>query len=237
MRFFGTAISALLLCVPLFAQPPATETLQGDISYYEETTYNIWSIRLNSDSDNTSEQTVQQIKRPESVVCHQFDAQGHETVITRYVQRDANVGSIGRDEVGNINFIANEISRTTPDTRTVMTYDDLGERLTKQTWSFNLGDSTQVNTDSGNDTYKYDSDNFLVRYTDSDGMTVKYYYNERGNLIRQTSEWKDGGVLNIVFDDFEYDEYGNWTRCVRKVKDPGEPPRSTKIIERSIIYR
>ena len=45
-------------------------------------------------------------------------------------------------------------------------------------------------------------------------MTVRYYYNERGNLVRQSSEWKDGGVLNYVFEDFEYDDYGNWIRCV-----------------------
>lgn len=234
MRNLVTVISALLFCAPIYSQPQATETLQGPISYYEETTYNLWRMRLNSGTD--SGQTVQEIKRPESIVCHEFDTNGHETVITRYVQRDANVGSIGRDEDGSINFIANEIRRDIPDTRTVMTYDGQGKLQSRKTWSFNLGDSTLVDTESGS-TSKYDSDNFLVRYTDRDGMTVKYYYNDRGNLIRQTSEWKDGGVLNIVFEDFEYDDYGNWTRCLRKVKDPGEPPRSVKIIERKYIYR
>lgn len=237
MRYCFAAISALI-CATICAQPQATETLQGDISYYEETTYNLWSLRLNSPDAGSAEQTVQQIKRPESVTCHRFDTHGRETVITRYVQRDANVGSIGRDDDGNINFIANEISRSTPDTRTLMTYDDHGNLLTRTTWSFNMGDSTLIS--SGTDsigTYRYDSDRFLVRYTDPDGMTVRYYYNERGHLTRQSSEWKDGGVLNIIFEDFEYDDFGNWTRCVRKVKDPGEPPRSVKIVERSYSYR
>ena len=239
MRHLFIVIPALL-CAPMWAQkysstPPATEYLQGNVSYYEETTYNVWSIHLNS---KNGPQASQSIKRPESVTCHQFDADGHETATTRYVQRDANVGSIGRDEDGNINFIANEISRVTPDTRTIMTYNESGELITRQTWSFNMGDSTLIEEapDSLN-TYRYDSDNFLIRYTDSDGMTVRYYYNERGNLVRQSSEWKDGGVLNYVYEDFEYDDYGNWIRCVRKLKDPGEPPRSTKIIERSFIYR
>lgn len=236
MRFTASAISALLLCTSLFAQPQPTEYLQGDVSYYEETTFNLWSIRLNSD-DGTSTQTVQEIKRPESISCHEFDAKGHETTVIRYVQRNANVGSIGRDENGNINFIANDIRRDNPDTRTVMTYDGQGKLISTQTWSYNLGDSTLVETDTDNCTYKYDSDNYLVRYTDKDGMTVNYYYNERGNLIKQTSEWKDGGVLNVVFEDFEYDEFGNWTRCLRKVKDPGEPPRSVKVIERKYTYR
>ena len=235
MRHFASAISALLLSIPLCGQPQATESLQGNVSYYEETTFNVWSLRLNPPD---GDQNVQTIKRPESITCHQFDSHGHETVTTRYVQRDANVGSIGRDDEGNINFIANEISRATPDTRTVMTYDGRGELVSRKTWSFNLGDSTLVPADSDSTgTYRYDSDNFLIRFTDRDGMTVKYFYNDRGNLIRQTSEWKDGSILNIIFEDFEYDEYGNWTRCVRKVKDPGEPPRSTKIIERSFIYR
>ncbi len=232
MRNPVTVISALLFCAPLHAQPQATETLQGSVSYYEETTYNLWHMRLNLESG----ESVQEIKRPESVVCHEFDADGHETVITRYVQRDANVGSIGRDEDGSVNFIANEIRRDSPDTRTVMTYDGQGKLQSRKTWTFNLGDSTLVDTESGS-TCKYDSDNFLVRYTDRDGMTVRYYYNERGNLIRQSSEWTDGSVLNVVFDEFEYDDYGNWIRCLRKVKDPGEQPRSVKIIERKYIYR
>lgn len=232
MRHPATFISALLFCAPLYAQPQATQILQGSISYYEETTYNLWRMRLNSESG----QTVQEIKRPESVVCHEFDSLGHETVITRYVQRDSNVGSIGRDDDGSINFIANEIRRDTPDTRTVMTYDGQGKLQSRKTWSFNLGDSTLVDTET-EISYKYDSDNFLVRYTDRDGMTVRFYYNERGNLVRQSSEWTDGSVLNIVFDEFEYDDYGNWTRCLRKVKDPGQEPRSVKIIERKFIYR
>lgn len=244
MRHHAIVISALLLYTPLGAQtvvntPNATQRIEGNVSYYEETTYNLWSIRLNSGGGNTSEQTVQEIKRPESVICHKFDNHGHEIMTTRYVQRDANVGSIGRDQYGNINFVANEINRATPDTRTVMEYDSNGRITSTKTWSFNLGDSILVPSDSDsiNNTYKYDSDHFLIRYTDRDGMTVKYIYNERGNLIKQTSEWKDGSILNIVFEDFEYDEYGNWIRCVRKVKDPGEPPRSTKIIERTYIYR
>lgn len=228
------------MCTPVCAQsfsstPPATERLQGNVSYFEETTFNVWSIRLNTSQGNES---VSSIKRPESIVCHVFDAHGLETVTTRYVQRDANVGSIGQDDEGNINFIANDISRSVPDTRTLMTYDEHGKLLTRNTWSFNLGDSTLIS--SGTDsigTYRYDSERFLVRYTDPDGMTVRYYYNERGHLTRLSSEWKDGGVLNIIFEDFEYDDYGNWIRCVRKVKDPGEPPRSVKIIERSYIYR
>ena len=230
-------LSALFLCSVLRAQtvsipPTATERLGGNVSYYEETTYNLWSLRLTS-----GDQDVQEIKRPESVVCHRFNEQGLETSVTRYVQRDANVGSIGMDDDGNVNFIANKIRRDTPDTRTIKTYDEQGNLLSSQTWSFNLCDSILAESDSTGASYKYDSDHFLVRYTDSDGMTVKYYYNERGNLVKQTSEWKDGGVLNIVFEDFEYDEYGNWTRCTRKVKDPGEPPRSVKIIERKFIYR
>lgn len=235
MRYV-TAFISVLLCAPMCAQPQATENLQGNVSYYEETTFNLWSIRLNSGDADDAGQTVQQIKRPESVTCHEFDARGHEISSTRYVQRDANVGSLGRDEDGNINFIANEIRREVPDTRTVMEYDGQGKLTSRKTWSYNLGDSSLVDTETGS-TYKYDSDNYLVRYTDRDGMTVKYFYNERGNLIRQTSEWKDGGVLNIVFEGFEYDDYGNWTRCLRKVKDPGQPPRSVKVIERKYTYR
>ncbi|MBO7110895.1 MAG: RHS repeat protein [Bacteroidaceae bacterium] len=232
-------LSSVILCSVLRAQnvsipPTATERLGGHVLYYEETTYNLWSMRLTSGS-----QAVQEIKRPESVVCHTFNEQGLETSVTKYVQRDANVGTIGLDKDGNIDFIANEIRRDSPDTRTVNTYDGHGKLLSSLTWSYNLGDSTLVQTDSDSTgaTYKYDSDNYLVRYTDSDGMTVRFYYNERGNLVKQSSEWKDGGVLNIVFEDYEYDEYGNWTRCTRKVKDPGEQPRSVKVMERTYIYR
>lgn len=258
--------------------PTATERLGGDVSYYEETTYNLWSIRLTSGDGTTGEQTVQTIKRPQETVCHNFNDQGKETVITRYVQRDSNVGSIGRDNEGNIDFIVNNISRISPDTRTVVQYDSTGCLYSINTWSYNLGDSSLIRSDTciydsagqltvinmqrdslpskgayhsddRNGSYhilyedgtmescRYDTDGFLIRYTDRDGMFFKYLYNERGNLAKQTSEWKDGGVLNIIFEDYEYDEYGNWTRCVRKVKDPGEPPRSTKIIERTLIYR
>ena len=232
-------MSSVILCSMLRAQtvstpPAATEHLEGNVSYYEETTYNLWSIRITS-----ADQTAQTIKRPESVVCHRFNDRGLETSVTRYVQRDANVGSIGMDEDGNIDFIANGIRREIPDTRTVMDYDDQGRLLSRKTWSYNLGDSTLITSDSDStgNTYKYDSDHFLIRFTDRDGMTVRYLYNQRGNLVKQTSQWKDGGVLNIVFEDYEYDEYGNWTRCIRQVKDPGEKPRSTKIIERTYIYR
>ena len=40
-----------------------------------------------------------------------------------------------------------------------------------------------------------------------------------------------------IMTDYEFDEFGNWIRCIRQVKDPGEPPRSTKIIERTYSYR
>lgn len=256
--------------------PYATEHLGGDVYYYEETTYNLWNVRLSSQGNK--EPTNQPIKRPESIVCHVFNRNGDETFITRYVQRDSNVGSIGRDENGNINFIANEISRSTPDTRTVLSYGEQNRLLSRKVWSFNAGDSLIAISDSciydstgtlscfmmtrdsisiigrysgtgrssgwnitysdgTTEEYRYDSDRNLTRYKDRDGMTLKNTYNERGHIIKQTSEWEDGSILNVIFEDFEYDDNGNWTRCIRKVKDPGESPKSTKIIERTILYR
>ena len=252
--------------------PYATEHLNGNVAYYEECTFNLWNLRLTSESG----QTVQAIKRPESIVCHEFDEYGNETVTTRYVQRDANVGSVGMDDEGNIDFQANEISRDVPDTRTLQFYDE-NKLVTRCVWSFNAGDSVitesdsciydptglwsdiimmrdsavltgrlqkqgrtgwNIITDDGKTReYRFDSERNLIRYTDRDGMTTRYTYNERGHIIKQLSEWKDGSELNVIFEDFEYDENGNWTRCTRKVKDPGEPPRSVKIIERSYIYR
>lgn len=258
--------------------PAPTERLNGDVSYYEETTYNIWTLRLFSGPDQKGEQTTRTIKRPQSITCHRFDSLGHETVITRYVQRNASVGSIGRDSLGNVDFIANEISRITPDTRTVMSYDGQGRLCTTKTWSFNLADSTLTQSDSclydstgvlygmqilrdslhvpnnyqrqdrnGSYTisyydgtyqqYRFDSEHCLVRYRDREGKTVRYYYNERCNIIRQVSEWENGSTLNMIFDDYEYDDYGNWTRCSQNEKDPGMPSRSLKIIERTYNYR
>ncbi|MBP5348576.1 MAG: hypothetical protein J6Y51_07570 [Bacteroidaceae bacterium] len=258
--------------------PAPTERLNGDVSYYEETTYNIWTLRLFSGPDQKGEQTTQTIKRPQSITCHRFDSLGRETVITRYVQRNASVGSIGRDSLGNVDFIANEISRITPDTRTVMSYDGQGRLCTTKTWSFNLADSTLTQSDSclydstgvlygmqilrdslpvpnnyqrqdrnGSYTisyqdgtyqqYRFDSEHCLVRYRDREGKTVRYYYNERCNIIRQVSEWENGSTLNMIFDDYEYDDYGNWTRCSQNEKDPGMPSRSLKIIERTYNYR
>lgn len=253
--------------------PYATEHLNGNVAYYEECTFNLWNLRLTSENG----QTVQAIKRPESIVCHEFDEYGNETVTTRYVQRDANVGSVGMDDEGNIDFQANEISRSVPDTRTLMSYDEANHLITRYVWSFDAADSVIIRSDSclydstgvwmgvimlrdsmmmtgqlekqgrngwnivfsdGTDEqYRFDPDRNITRYTDHDGMTTRYTYNERGNVIRQTSEWKDGSELNVIFEDFEYDENGNWTKCTRKVKDPGESPRSVKIIERSYIYR
>lgn len=276
-------IAAFLSWYSLNAQkdiftPAPTERLNGDVSYYEETTYNIWTLRLFSGPDQKGEQTIRTIKRPQSITCHRFDSLGRETVITRYVQRDANVGSIGRDSLGNVDFIANEISRITPDTRTVMNYDGQGRLCTTKTWSFNLADSTLTQSDSclydstgvlcgmqilrdslhvpnnyqrqdrnGSYTisyqdgtyqqYRFDSEHCLVRYRDREGKTVRYYYNERCNIIRQVSEWENGSTLNMIFDDYEYDDYGNWTRCSQNEKDPGMPSRSLKIIERTYNYR
>ena len=273
----------LAVCFDLNAQtvnvaPNATEHLSGEVCYYEEITYNLWNLRLFDAPDQRGQQIVQAIKRPQSIECHEFDANGNETVITRYVQRDANVGSIGFDDDGNIGFTANEISRAVPDTRTVKSYDSSGRLITTRTWSFNLGDSALVLSDScvydstgvfcgiimlrdsislpnryesldrnGSysitypdgtaESYRYDSEHQLTRYRDRDRTTVRYSYDERGSVIHQTSEWENGGTLNVIFTDYEYDEYGNWTRCTRQVKDPGNPPRSTKILERTFIYR
>ena len=85
--------------------------------------------------------------------------------------------------------------------------------------------------------FRFDPDGFLIRYTDRDGMTVKYSYNDRGHLTRQTSEWTDGSVLNIVYDEYQYDTQGNWIQRSRKVKDPGEQPRSVKTVTRTYTYR
>ena len=278
MSKFKLIFFLLLFCSRILSQsistpPSATERLGGDILYFEETTYNMWNLRLSSGNDRTT----QAIKRPESITCHLFDARGNEIVTTRYVQRDANVGSIGMDNDGRIDFIANEISRVVPDERTVRSYDTKNRLVTTRTWSYNLGDSTLVLMDSciydstgtlcgitmvrdsvplsgryqkqdrngsysityddgTSESYRYDSDYFLVRYRDREGRTVKYFYNEHGNNIRQSSEWDDGSSLNVIFDDFEYDESGNWVRCIRNVKDPGMPSRSTKIIGRTYTY-
>ena len=87
------------------------------------------------------------------------------------------------------------------------------------------------------ESYRYDSERYLVRYKDRDNKVIRFFYNERGLITRQISEWENGSVLNVVFTDYEFDEFGNWIRCIRQVKDPGEPPRSTKIIERTYSYR
>ena len=267
--------------MPALAQtttaPPATERLNGDVAYFEETTYNVWNIRLFNESGNTGQGSTSPILRQESVICHEFDGNGRETQVIRYVQRNANIGSWGMDENGMIDYQVNEISRDIPDTRSVMSYRS-GRMVLNKEWSYNLSDSTICGVDSliydtdGNLTaviserdgqkeegvcdksdrngsyritysdgtersYKYDSDHLLIRYTDRDGMTVRYTYNERGHLTRQTSEWTDGNVLNIVYDNYEYDENGNWTRRTRTIKDPGQPPRSTKKVERTYRYR
>lgn len=270
-----------LYCLILGAQstdltPDPTERLRGQVKYFEEITYNVWNLRLSS--GQADQVTMQTIKRPQSITCHEFDAQGHEIAITRYVQRNANVGSIGMDSLGNIDFIANDISRATPDTRTVMRYDDQGRLSLKSIWSFNLEDSALVLKDSciydsvgmlcniimtrdsipvpntyqrqdrngsysitfdngTTENYKYDSERYLTRYKDPDNKVVRYYYNELGVITRQVSEWENGSELNVVLTDYEFDESGNWIRCTRLVKDPGEPPRSTKIIERCYLYR
>lgn len=270
-----------LYCHILSAQstdltPDPTERLRGQVKYFEEVTYNVWNLRLSS--GQTGESAIQTIKRPQSISCHEFDSQGHETTITRFVQRNANVGSIGMDSLGNLDFIANEISRATPDTRTVMRYDEQGRLSLKIIWSFNLEDSAMVLKDSciydstgilcdiimtrdsipvpnryqrqdrngsyvmtfddgTTENYRYDSERYLTRYKDPDDKVVRYFYNERGVITRQVSEWKNGSELNVLFIDYEFDEFGNWIRCTRQVKDPGEAPRSTKILERSYLYR
>ena len=277
------SILPLLSCTITIAQtvsvpPDATECLVNGVCCYEETTYDMWNLRLSSDPDHPASQTIQPIKHPQSVSCHLFDENGHETVVTRYVQRDANVGSIGMDENGNVDFVANDIKRDIPDTRTFYTYDDKGRNVTRKTWSFNLGDSTLILSDSciydsdgqlcgiliqrdsinmygicrtddrngsytvsfsdgTSEKYRYDSEKFLVRYTDRDLKTVRYSYNERGDIIRQLTEWEDGATLNVVFEEYQFDENGNWTSRKRIVKDPGQQPRSTKITERIYRYR
>lgn len=281
MRRLHIICMTALYCHILSAQsidvtPDPTERLRGQVKYFEEITYNVWNLRLSS--GQAGETTIQAIKRPQSITCHEFDSLGNETVITRYVQRNANVGSIGMDSLGNIDFIANEISRATPDTRTIMRYDDQGRLSLKSIWSFNLEDSALVLKDSciydsvgmlcniimtrdsipvpntyqrqdrngscsitfdngTTENYKYDSERYLTRYKDPDNKVVRYYYNELGVITRQVSEWENGSELNVVFTDYEFDESGNWIRCTRLVKDPGEPPRSTKIIERCYLYR
>lgn len=283
MRRLISILSVILSSYSLNAQeansvPVPTENLRGSVCYYEETTYNIWTLRLFSGQDQNSGQTTHTISHPQSIICHEFDSLGNETVITRYVQRNANVGSIGRDSLGNVDFIANEISRNMPDTRTVKCYDSLGRLNTSKTWSFNMGDSTLISSDSctydstgvlvgivmyrdslpvsnvlirhdrngsysidykdgTSHSYRYDSDRFIVRYKDRDGKIVRYLYNERGNITRQTSEWPNGSTLNVNFENYQYDDFGNWTRCSSTQKDPGMPPRSQKIIERTYKYR
>lgn len=283
MRRLISILSVILSSYLLNAQeansvPVPTENLRGPVCYYEETTYNIWTLRLFSEQGRTGEETTHTIKHPQSIICHEFDSLGNETVISRYVQRNANVGSIGRDSIGNVDFIANEISRNMPDTRTVKNYDSLGRLNTTKTWSFNMGDSALVRSDSctydstgvlvgivmfrdslpvsnvlskpdrngsysidypdgTSESFRYDSDHFIDRYRDRDGKIVRYLYNERGNITRQISEWPNGSTLNVNYEDYLYDDFGNWTRCSSIQKDPGMPPRSRKIIERTYRYR
>ncbi len=284
MRRIAPILTSLLLCLTAKAQtadtpPDATERMSGDVSYYEETVFNEWNMRLAPGSGTTDDGKDLNIpiRRQESVVCHSLDSSGREKGTVRYVQRNANIGDLSRNQEGAIVYTANDISRDVPDTR-VTTLFHPDRSFLKEVWSYNRTDSALIRRDScfydaqgdlkGTATlfdsipikgeiestdrngsyrilyqdgtqqlFRYDPEGFLIRYTDRDGMTVRYSYNERGHLIRQTSEWTDGSILNIVFDEYEYDFQGNWIRRSRKVKDPGEQPRSIKTVTRTYIYR
>jgi len=87
------------------------------------------------------------------------------------------------------------------------TYDDSGNRLTK-------------NTPSGTITYKYDGDNRLIK-SSSNGLNTLYFYDKSGNLIKKMSATEtvtyayDYENRLILYSDgidnvsFEYDGDGN----------------------------
>lgn len=218
---------ASVICCNIAAQDVMGERLAGDVMYYEEEVYSLVFIRLNYGA----EQTVQTLKRATSLRVHEFDADGHETEMSEYTQRDANMGSIAAD---GSSANENEIRRVSP-ARTV-TYgqdwikkgqDTLKKEILDRHGSFRLSDGS---------TYKFDSDHFLVRFTDSEGITVKYSYNERGHLVRTVTEWNDASSATVTYDTYIYDGYGNWTSRIRNEKRPGETPRPVAIEERRYRY-
>ena len=76
----------------------------------------------------------------------------------------------------------------------------------------------------------YERERNMARQKAETNKVMQECYNEFTCVLRDI-------LAQLDKEDFEYDDYGNWTRCLRKVKDPGETPRSVKIIERKYIYR
>ena len=230
-----------------FVQPYPTERIGGDVSCYEEMTYSLVFIRLHYGSDSDAPETVQTLRRARSVTCHKFDESGRETEMTEYAQRDAGMGTLSTD--GSVTE-ASVIRRDNPVRTVCYIYDD-GQQAgmtvthdgTTDTVRFEVtdrhGSYTMHMKDGKQCTCRFDSDGYLVRYTDSDGMVTRYSYNENGHLVRTVTEWSDENgesSATFTYDSYEYDASGNWTRRIKNSKVTGEPARPAAIEERSYRY-
>lgn len=238
-------LTALFACFTAYAQnswiqPQPTERLYGNVSYYEEETYNLVFIRLHYGTESDAPETVQTLRRAKSVSCHEFDESGRETKMTEYVQRDASMGTLSTD--GNTSD-SNEIRRDNP-VRTIVRQTD-GMIVTHDgitdTVSFEVTDrhgSYIMHLAGGKQcSCKFDSDRNLVRYTDSEGMVIRYSYDENGHLSRTVTEWTGESSSTITYDSYEYDENGNWTRRIKNAKVTGEPAKPIAIEERRYIVQ
>ena len=85
--------------------------------------------------------------------------------------------------------------------------------------------------------FKLDSDGFLVRYSDNEGLEARYSYNEHGCVICIEQEWNNESITTTLFDEYKYDRYGNWTSCRRYALLPEGRKRLTGILERNYDYR
>lgn len=227
------------VCCQLSAQGVTGERLAGDVTYYEEETYSLVFIRLYSGTE-----TLQTLRRAQNITCHEFDANGRETRMTEYTQRDANIGSL---TVDGSTQSPNGIRRDNPARTVAYEYSESGlssiyiskDSITDTLFCERLDRNGSYRAFSPNgkaSTYRYDLDHCLVRYSDSESMTVRYTYNDRGHLIRSTTEWNDASSQTVTYDSYQYDEYGNWTSRIKNEKSPGESPRPIAIEERRYRY-
>ena len=250
----------------LFDQASPEVRPSGDIAYYEELTYSLWNLQLegvkngdmqirhiqgivcHSFDDNGNEICRTEYRnRNSGIVEIEIGEDGLPRVANDSIDRSTPAARI-RILYGSDSGKPERMERWESDTSAIgltssdtLVYDSQGRLLKAGTadivHSGRNGSYSIEYPDGKKRSFKLDSDGFLVQYSDHDGLEARYSYNEHGCVICIEQEWNNESISTTLFDEYEYDIYGNWTFCRRYALLPEGRKRLTGIIERVYNYR
>lgn len=219
MKQYRCLLLILLAQSNAFAQHPWGPAVPGpmpagDIGYFEEETSVVWTIDLSSQGRRHQRGTRRQVERWQTMETFSFDSLGRLTERCEYRSLNPRLVTVELPPDGSAPSIVRDslADRSRPQERNVFDYSD--STLESFIPIFRL-----------------------EQETDSDGLETRYFYNDHGCVSRVERDWDSLSMSVTVFDDYEYDRYGNWTSRKRYSIVPGGPRRLSGSDRRRYIYR